>query len=111
MTGRILDLLALNLLMLALGTGLLPLLRLAGSRRELLERAPLAYLVGIVATGVAAAELAVVDMPVGWLALALLAAAALVLGLRRVGATAATPRRPLDSGVLAPSLALLAVAT
>ena len=51
--------------MLVLGAGLLPLLRLARTRRELLLRLPLAYAVGLAATGILAADLAVVDVPVG----------------------------------------------
>src|SRR5207244_1725144 len=61
-TSRILDLAGANGLMLLAGAGLLPLLRLARTRRELVARLPLAYTVGLVATGVAAAELAVVSV-------------------------------------------------
>jgi hypothetical protein len=83
-TLRILALAAAQLLMLVLGVGLLPWLRLARTRRELVSRLPLAYAVGLAATGILAADLAVVDVPVGWIALSLLAAASLVLGLRRL---------------------------
>jgi len=85
-TVRVLDLLAANLLMLVLGVGLLPILRLASSRRELVTRLFLAYLVGMAATGILAADLAVVDIPVGWIVLSLLAVASLVVGLRRLPA-------------------------
>ena len=81
MTDRLLGLLAANVLMLALGVGLLPLLGLARSRREMLVRLPLGYLVGIAATGILAADLAVLDVPVGRVALSVAAAAALGLGL------------------------------
>jgi hypothetical protein len=81
-TGRIAELAGANVLMLVLGSGLLPLLRLAKTRRELLLRLPLGYAVGLAATGILAADLAVVHVPVGWVALALLAAASVVAGLR-----------------------------
>ena len=84
MTVRVLELLLANVLMLVLGCGLLPLLRLAQSRRELLTRAPLGYAVGLAATGIAAADLAVIDVPVGGILLPVLAASALAAGLRRV---------------------------
>jgi len=95
MTSRILALAVANLLMLALGCGLLPLLRLARTRREVLGRLPLAYAVGLAATGILTADLAVVDVPVGRLVLPLLAVASLVLGLRRLpGGGPARPRVP-----------------
>ena len=69
--------------MLLLGCGLLPFLRLARSRRELLTRAPLGYAVGLAATGIIAADLAVVHVPVGRILLPLLALGSLALGLWR----------------------------
>jgi hypothetical protein len=98
-----------NLLMLALGCGLLPPLRLARSRRELLLRLPLAYAVGLAASGVLAAELAAGGVAVGPLVLGILAAGALLLGLP--GLPAGEPvraRRPSRSELAA--LAALAVA-
>ena len=70
--------------MLVLGCGLLPFLRLARTRRELLTRAPLGYAVGLAATGILGADLAVVYVPVGRVLLPVLAAVSLFLGLRRV---------------------------
>jgi hypothetical protein len=81
---RPLGILGANGVMLVLGAGLLPVLRLAASRREVAARLPLAYAVGLAATGILAAELAVVDVPVGWVALGFIAAASLALGVRRL---------------------------
>jgi hypothetical protein len=109
-TGGILALVLANLLMFALGTGLLPLLRLARTRRELVARLPLAYAVGIAATGILTAELAVVDVPFGRVGLPLLAAASLVLGLRRIEVETigrSRSRRRLATDL--PALAVLAV--
>src|SRR6185437_1600697 len=74
MTGHILLLCLANLLMLAVGAGLLPVLRLAHSRRDVVGQLPLAYAVGLAATGIVAANLALVDVSVGRLGLPLLAA-------------------------------------
>jgi hypothetical protein len=83
-TSKIVAIAGANALMLVLGAGLLPYLRLARTRRELLSRLPLAYAVGLAATGMLAADLAVVDVPVGWVLLAGFAAVAAALGLRRL---------------------------
>jgi hypothetical protein len=63
-----------NALMLLVGLGLLPWLGVARSWRELVARSGLAYLCGLVATGILAATLALVHVGFGWLALALVAA-------------------------------------
>jgi hypothetical protein len=73
-----------NLLMLALGAGLLPLLGAARSRPDLLVRLPLAYPAGIAATGIVSAHLALARLAVGRIGLPLLAAVVLVAGLRRL---------------------------
>jgi hypothetical protein len=73
-----------NVLMLALGAGMLPLLRLARTRRELLTRLPLAYPVGIAGTGILTAHLALLHVPIGRIGLPVLSATSLVLGLRRL---------------------------
>ena len=86
MTSNIVAIAGANVLMLVLGAGLLPLLRLASTRRELLMRLPLAYAAGLAATGILAADLAVAHVPVGWIVLAILAAVSAVLGLRRLPA-------------------------
>jgi hypothetical protein len=99
-----------NALMLVLGAGLLPLLRLAETRRELVARLPLAYAVGIAGTGILAAELALVHVPVGKVGLPLLAVAALALGLRRLRrGIPPGERRPFSWWTL-PALVLLGVA-
>jgi hypothetical protein len=80
----VIGLLAANLLYFAVGVGLLPLLRIAHTREQLLERLPLAYLAGVAATGIAAAHLALIDVPLGLVELVLLAAIVLFVGLRRL---------------------------
>ena len=77
-------LLAANLLYFAVGVGLLPLLRIARTREQLLERLPLAYMAGVAATGILAAHLALIDVPLGLVELVLLAAVVLFVGLRRL---------------------------
>ncbi len=108
MTGDILALCLANLLMFAVGVGLLPLLRLADTRRELVRRLPLAYAVGLAGTGIAAAELALVQVPVGRVALPLLAAATLAVGLRRLGPGDPRPASRFSPWTL-PALAVLAI--
>jgi hypothetical protein len=88
-----------NFLILILGCGLLPLLRLAGSRRELVTRALLGYAVGLAATGILAADLAVVHVPVGRVVLAVVAVVALGLALWRLPG-GGVPARPRASEVL-----------
>jgi len=73
-----------NALMLAVGAGLLPLLRLAATPRALLVRLPLAYAIGVSGVGVIAANLALVHLALGRIGLPILAAAALGFGLRRL---------------------------
>jgi hypothetical protein len=80
----VIALLVANLLMLALGAGLLPLLGAARSRRDLLVSLPLAYGVGIAATGIVSAHLSLAHLAVGRVGLPLLAALALAGGLTRV---------------------------
>jgi hypothetical protein len=80
----VIALLLANLLMLALGAGLLPLLGAARSRRDLLVRLPLAYPVGIAATGIVSAHLSLAHLAVGRVALPLLAAVVLAGGLARL---------------------------
>jgi hypothetical protein len=109
MTGHILLLCLANLLMLAVGAGLLPVLRLAHSRRDVVGQLPLAYAVGLAATGIVAANLALVDVSVGRLGLPLLAAGSLALGLwslERQQPAYTRPRRPWP---LVPAVALLLV--
>ena len=77
-------LLLLNVVYLALGVGVIGLLRLARSWRDLFAKAGLAYLAGLCIAGIAAAELAVVDVPLAPLLLGVVAAIVLVAGLRRL---------------------------
>jgi hypothetical protein len=108
-TSRVEALLLANLLVLAVGCGLLPILRLARTRWEIVVRLPLAYAVGLAATGIAAAELTLVGVPFGRLALALLAVAALALGLTGLpGGEPISLRRPRGAEI--PALVLLALA-
>jgi hypothetical protein len=97
-TGRVVALVGVQLLLFVLGIGLLPMLRLATTRRELLSRLPLAYPLGLAAGGILAADLAVVSVPVGGIALPVLAIGSLALGLRRLppgpGRTWARPSLP-----------------
>jgi hypothetical protein len=97
-TAKIVDIAGANALMLVLGAGLLPLLRLASTRRELLTRLPLAYAAGLAATGILAADLAVVDVPVGWIVLAVAAGVSAAIGLRKLpgGRAGGARRRWLD---------------
>jgi hypothetical protein len=66
-----------NLLMLLAGLGLLPLLRVAHSWRELAYRSGLAYLCGILLAGILSAHLALVQVGFGWAGLATLAVVSL----------------------------------
>jgi hypothetical protein len=80
----VIGLLAANLLYFAVGVGLLPLLRIAETREQLLERLPLAYMAGVAATGILSAHLALIDVPLGLVELVVLGAVVLFVGLRRL---------------------------
>jgi hypothetical protein len=84
---RIAGLLGANALMAVAGLGLLPLLGVARSWRQLAARSGLAYLCGIVIAGVISANLALVRVSFGWIALAVLAAASGAAGARRLRGT------------------------
>jgi hypothetical protein len=75
---RIAGLLGANALIFCVGLGVLPWLRVARSWRELVARCGLAYLCGLVVTGIVAAHLALVHVAFGWIALSLLAAVSAV---------------------------------
>jgi hypothetical protein len=86
-----------NALFFAIGVGLLPILRIARTRDELVARLPLAYMTGVAATGIVAAHLALVDVPLGLVELVVLTAVVLFFGLRRMEPgryVAPTPREP-----------------
>ncbi|HET9674275.1 MAG TPA: hypothetical protein VFP31_05635 [Gaiellaceae bacterium] len=114
MTGLLLA----NALYFAIGVGLLPLLRIAPDRAALGQRLPLAYAVGVAATGIVAAHLALIDVPLGLVELVVLAAVVLFLGLRRVrDASGSEPQtrpgeplwsRLVGAGALVLALVLLA---
>jgi Dolichyl-phosphate-mannose-protein mannosyltransferase len=111
MTGSLGGLLAANVLYLAVGVGLMPLLRIAPTRDDLVRRAGLSYLVGVAATGILAATLALVRIPLGLAELAFVAALVLLLGLRRLPQTAAAvhePTEPLWSRIVGAAALLLA---
>ena len=108
MTGRILAIAGVQVLLFVLGAGLLPVLRLAATRRELLARLPLAYPIGLAAGGILSADLAVVHVPVGGIVLPLLAGASLGIGLWRLPGGARRSRWRPGPGDLA-AYALLAV--
>jgi hypothetical protein len=107
---RTVALLGANALMFCAGLGLLPLLGVARSWRELVARSGLGYLCGLVLAGIVAANLALVRVSFGWLGLALLASLSLALGLWRLrGTPPPVVRRPswLALAVGAALLALL----
>ena len=99
---RAVGLLGANALIAVAGAGLLPALGIARSWRELLSRAGLAYLLGLLLAGIVAAHLALVHVGVGWTALSLLAAISLGFAVwRRRGTDRPVWRLPawLDAGV------------
>jgi hypothetical protein len=73
--------------MLAAGLGVLPLLGIARSWRELARRSGLAYFCGIATVGILSAHLALVRASFGWIALAALAGLALAAGAWRLHGT------------------------
>ena len=73
--------------MLAAGLGALPLLGVARSWRQLVARAGLAYLCGIVLAGIVAANLALVRVSFGWIGLGVLAAVSVAAGASRLRGT------------------------
>jgi hypothetical protein len=77
---RVAGLLGANALIFCVGLGVLPWLGVARSWRLLVARSGLAYLCGLVVTGILAAHLALVHVTFGWLALSLAAAVSVPLG-------------------------------
>ena len=78
---RVAGLLGANALIVCVGLGILPWLGVARSWRELLSRCGLAYLCGLVASGILAAHLALLHVSFGWPALALAAAVSVMSGV------------------------------
>jgi hypothetical protein len=77
---RVAGLLGANALIFCVGLGVLPWLGVARSWRQLVARSGLAYLCGLVVTGILAAHLALVHVAFGWLALSLAAAVSVLSG-------------------------------
>jgi hypothetical protein len=88
-------LVAANVLMLIAGLGLLPLLGVTRSWRELVARSGLAYLCGLVLAGIVAANLALVRVSFGWIGLFVLAVLTASVGTWRLrGSERPVWRRP-----------------
>jgi len=81
---RIAGLLGANALMVVAGLGLLPVLGVVRSWRQLVARSGLAYLCGIVVAGIVAANLALVRVSFGWIGLGVLAAVSGAAGAWRL---------------------------
>jgi hypothetical protein len=114
MTGSLLGLVVANVLYFVVGAGLLPILRVVRTWREAFERLPLAYLLGICATGILAAHLALIEVPLGLAELVVVAAIVALLGWRRLRRAQAiddvsVPREPAWSTAIG-SAALVVVA-
>jgi hypothetical protein len=88
-------LLLLNVAYLALGLGIIALA--AHSWNELATKAGLAYLAGLGIAGIAAAELALVNVPLRPLPVAVVATIVLSVGLRRLARRAASARGPAEA--------------
>jgi hypothetical protein len=73
-----------NALMASFGLGLMPLLRIARTPRQLLLRSPLAYGLGLAVTGILGSTLELVRAPLGLLELSILALASLLGGCFRL---------------------------
>lgn len=84
---RSVGLLGANVLMLVAGLGVLPLLGVARSWRQLVARSGLSYLCGIVLAGIVAANLALVRLSFGWIGLSLLAVLSAGAGAWRLRGT------------------------
>lgn len=75
MTNDVVRLVVLNALFFAGGIGLLPTLRIARTRHELLRRLPSAYMIGLASFGILGATLELISVPLGLLEVAFLAVA------------------------------------
>ena len=92
-------LLLLNVTFLALGVGVIGLFRAAGNWADLVAKLGLAYLAGVCIAALAAAALAIVNVSIGPVTLALVAASVLVAGLVRF-ARGLAPAAPLEEARL-----------
>jgi Dolichyl-phosphate-mannose-protein mannosyltransferase len=96
-SGSLSGLLFAQVLYLAIGAGLLPLLGIAPTWDLWLRRFGLAYMVGVAVAGILAAHLALLDAPLGLFELTVLAVVLLVLGWRRLRRTPTpAPKRALN---------------
>jgi hypothetical protein len=84
---RVAALIGANILMLVSGVGMLPLLGIARTWRELVSRFALAYLCGLLAVGIVSAHLALAHVGVGWFGLSLLAVLSSAVCLWRLRGT------------------------
>jgi hypothetical protein len=84
---RMAGLLGANGLMVAAGVGMLPLLGIARSWRQLLFRCGLGYLCGILLVGIVSAHLALVHVSFGWIGLGSLAGLSLAFCVWRLNGT------------------------
>ena len=99
-----------NVLMLLFGIGLLPLLRIAGTPRELAARSPVAYGLGMAATGILGSTLELLRVPLGLVELAVLALAGLIGGgLRLFAERRPDPAPPVRSSPLLLGIGLVSV--
>ena len=112
MTGSLGGLLAANVLYLVIGIALLPLLRIARTRAELMAKLGLAYMLGVAATGALSAHLALIDVPVGLTELVVLALILGVAAWRRLRRVPVGPSDTLSlgSGQLAAASRIIGVA-
>jgi len=106
---RVAGLLGANALIFCVGLGALPWLGVARSWRTLLSRCGLAYLCGLVITGVVAAHLALVHVSFGWLGVSLLAAVSAVSGAWHLRGTERPEWRRPGWSTLAAAAALAAL--
>lgn len=84
---RALALVGANVLMLVAGLGVLPLLGIVRTWRELAFRSGLAYVCGLVLVGILSAHLALVHVAVGWIGLSVLAVASAAVCFWRLRGT------------------------
>ena len=83
-----------NALYLVIGIELLPLLRIARTRDELVSRLGLAFMLGVALVGALSAHLALVRVPVGLVELVVLA---VVLGIPAWRRGKGLPKKPSDT--------------
>ena len=106
---RVVGLLAANALIAVAGVGILPLLGIARSWRELVARSGLAYFCGLATVGIVSAHFALIRLSFGWPALTSLAIILAAAGAWRLAGTE-LPQLAAPAGIsIAGTLALAAV--